>query len=222
MKEQKENEIIQESQKALKEQKEKEKQNSNDKKNNTSKNDINNKTNKEKEKENINTIKIEKIIPKKEPEINIIKNNIENNNKKELKNEEKEISEEISKSSSLSLSEKSKKNYRIKKYKNFDFYQIVKYLKRFADYLDKNNTYFTIEDKKNFINLMEYLNSKEMNDTIQFLKMTNIGNYINYINEKTSIKEFKDLTQKFLDVNKQKIQLQLFVENTLDMTEFNI
>ena len=222
MKEQKENEIIQESQKALKEQKEKEKQNSNDKKNNTSKNDINNKTNKEKEKENINTIKIEKIIPKKEPEINIIKNNIENNNKKELKNEEKEISEEISKISSLSLSEKSKKNYRIKKYKNFDFYQIVKYLKRFADYLDKNNTYFTIEDKKNFINLMEYLNSKEMNDTIQFLKMTNIGNYINYINEKTNIKEFKDLTQKFLDVNKQKIQLQLFVENTLDITEFNI
>ena len=115
----------------------------------------------------------------------------------------------------------------IKNYKNFDFYQIVKYLKRIAKYLDKNqkegkSAYFTIEDKKNFINLMEYLNNKEMDDTIQFLRITNIGNYINYINEKTKIKEFKELTQKFLENNSQKIQLQLFVENALNIKEMDI
>ena len=110
----------------------------------------------------------------------------------------------------------------IKIYKNFDFYQIVKYLKRIAEYLNKNqkegkSSYFTIEDKKNFINLMEYLNSIETNDTIEFLEITKIGNYINYINEKTTIKEFKELTQKFLENNSTKIQLQLFIENTLDI-----
>ena len=115
----------------------------------------------------------------------------------------------------------------IKNYKNFDFYQIVKYLKRIAEYLDKNqkegkDSYFTIEDKKNFINVMEYLNKKEMNDTIQFLKITNIGNYVNYIHQKTKIKEFKELTKKFLDSNSQKIQLQLFVENTVDINDINI
>ena len=68
---------------------------------------------------------------------------------------------------------------------------------------------------------MEYLNNKEMDDTIQFLKITNIGNYINYINKNTNIKEFKELTQKFLENNSQKIQLQLFVENTLDINDIN-
>ena len=68
---------------------------------------------------------------------------------------------------------------------------------------------------------MEYLNNKEMDDTIQFLKITNIGNYINYINQNTKIKEFKELTQKFLENNSQKIQLQLFVENTLDINDLN-
>ena len=66
---------------------------------------------------------------------------------------------------------------------------------------------------------MEYLINKETNNTIEFLKTTNIGNYINYINEKTKIKEFKDLTQKFLEINNQKIQLELLVENTLGIGE---
>ena len=115
----------------------------------------------------------------------------------------------------------------IKNCKNFDFYQIVKYLKRIAEYLDKNqkegkDSYFTIEDKKNFINVMEYLNKKEMNDTIQFLKITNIGNYINYINKKTKIKEFKELTKKFLDSNSEKIHLQLLVEKAVNINDDDI
>ena len=115
----------------------------------------------------------------------------------------------------------------IKNYKNFDFYQIVKYLKRIALYLDKNqkegkDSYFTIEDKKNFVTVMEYLNKKDMNDTIQFLKITNIGNYINYINKKTKIKEFKELTKKFLESNSQKIQLQLLVENAVNINDDDI
>ena len=147
---------------------------------------------------------------------------------KEKKEKEKKIfieNEDIIESQSISTSSKNESknnNTMIKSCKNYDFYQIVKYLKRIAEYLDKNqkerkNSYFSIEDKKNFINVMEYLNSKEMNNTIQFLKITNIGNYINYIHEKTKIKEFKELTQKFLENNIPKIQLQLFVENALDI-----
>ena len=144
----------------------------------------------------------------------------------EKENQEKELENEEIESESSSTSEQKENNIMIKNYKNLDFYQIVKYLKRIAEYLDKNqkegkNSYFTVEDKQNFINLMEYLNNKEMNDTIQFLKITNIGNYINYINKNTKIKEFKELTQKFLENNSQKIQLQLFVENTLDINDIN-
>ena len=139
--------------------------------------------------------------------------------KKEEKSDSKKSKQEKVESKSESLSkesiessvsfssEKKENNLMIKNCKNFDFYQIVKYLKRIAEYLDKNqkegkDSYFTIEDKKNFITVMEYLNKKEMNDTIQFLKITNIGNYINYINKKTKIKEFKELTKKFLIVKK--------------------
>ena len=150
-----------------------------------------------------------------------------NEEKKEKKEPPKEVlNEEIIESVSSSTSENKDKNIMIKSYKNFDFYQIVKYLKRIAEYLDKNqkegrNSYFSMEDKKNFIKVMEYLNSKEMDDPIQFFKTTNIGNYINYINEKTKIKEFKELTKKFLEINREKIELQLFVENTLDMKDIN-
>jgi len=149
----------------------------------------------------------------------------ENTSSKKSKEEKENIEEnEEIESESSSTSDNKENNLMVKSYKNFDFYQIVKYLKRFSEYLYKNqkegkNSYFTVEDKKNFINLMEYLNNKEMNDTIQFLKITNIGNYINYINEKTKIKEFKELTQKFLKNNSEKIQLQLFVENTLDIKD---
>jgi len=149
----------------------------------------------------------------------------ENSSSKKSKEEKENIEEnEEIESESSSTSDNKENNLMVKSYKNFDFYQIVKYLKRFSEYLYKNqkegkNSYFTVEDKKNFINLMEYLNNKEMNDTIQFLKITNIGNYINYINEKTKIKEFKELTQKFLKNNSEKIQLQLFVENTLDIKD---
>ena len=132
--------------------------------------------------------------------------------------------EEPSISSSSELKEN---NIMIKNYKNLDFYQIVKYLKRIAQYLDKNQkegkeSHFTIEDKKNFIKVMEYLNKKEMNDTIQFLKITNIGNYVNYIHQKTKIKEFKDLTKKFLVLNYKKIEMQLLVQNIVDINDINI
>ena len=159
--------------------------------------------------------------------------------KKEEKSDSKKSKQEKVESKSESLSkesiessvsfssEKKENNLMIKNCKNFDFYQIVKYLKRIAEYLDKNqkegkDSYFTIEDKKNFINVMEYLNKKEMNDTIQFLKITNIGNYINYINKKTKIKEFKELTKKFLDSNSEKIHLQLLVEKTVNINDDDI
>ena len=150
----------------------------------------------------------------KENEIKKIKEEKEPNS---IENEEIE-------SENSSISENKENNMMVKKYKNFDFYQIVKYLKRFSEYINNNlkegnNSYFTLEDKKNFINLMEYLNNIEMNDTIEFLEITKIGNYINFINEKTKIKEFKELTKKFLDNNSQKIQLQLFIENTLDIKD---
>jgi len=147
--------------------------------------------------------------------------------KKEKKEPPKEVlNEEVTESVSSSTSENKDKNIMIKSYKNFDFYQIVKYLKRIAEYLDKNqkegrSSYFSVEDKKNFIKVMEYLNSKEMDDPIQFLKTTNIGNYINYINEKTKIKEFKELTKKFLENNSEKIKFQLFVEKTLNIKDIN-
>ena len=150
-----------------------------------------------------------------------------NEEKKEKKEPPKEVlNEEVTESVSSSTSENKDKNIMIKSYKNFDFYQIVKYLKRIAEYLDKNqkegrNSYFSVEDKKNFIKVMEYLNSKEMDDPIQFLKTTNIGNYINYINEKTKIKEFKELTKKFLENNSEKIKFQLFVEKTLNIKDIN-
>ena len=159
--------------------------------------------------------------------------------KKEEKSDSKKSKQEKVESKSESLSkesiessvsfssEKKENNLMIKNCKNFDFYQIVKYLKRIAEYLDKNqkegkDSYFTIEDKKNFINVMEYLNKKEMNDTIQFLKITNIGNYINYINKKTKIKEFKELTKKFLDSNSEKIHLQLLVEKAVNINDGDI
>ena len=147
-------------------------------------------------------------------------------NSKELTNKYSD-SEEMEEPSISSSSELKENNIMIKNYKNLDFYQIVKYLKRIAQYLDKNQkegkeSHFTIEDKKNFIKVMEYLNKKEMNDTIQFLKTTNIGNYINYIHEKTKIKEFKDLTKKFLVLNYKKIEMQLLVQNIVDINDINI
>ena len=164
---------------------------------------------------------------KREERLKKLQEKYELNKIKERKELNNQIEKEEIESQSSSTSEKKENNLMIKNYKNFDFYQIVKYLKRIAKYLDKNqkegkSSYFTIEDKKNFINLMEYLNNKEMDDTIQFLRITNIGNYINYINEKTKIKEFKELTQKFLENNSQKIQLQLFVENALNIKEMDI
>ena len=134
--------------------------------------------------------------------------------------------EEIDESCSES-SEMYRENVRIKKYKNYDFYQIVKYLKRIALYLDKNNkegksSYFSIEDKKDFICLMEFLNQIELSDTIKFLKITNIGNYINFINKNTNVTEFKELTQKFLDNCSQKISIQLFVEKMINFNDLNI
>ena len=91
----------------------------------------------------------------------------ENSSSKKSKEEKENIEEnEEIESESSSTSEIKESNLMIKNYKNFDFYQIVKYLKRFSEYLHKNqkegkNSYFTVEDKKNFINLMEYLNNKE-------------------------------------------------------------
>ena len=187
-------------------------------------------TKKEKEKESPNKkIKLEGLESLKEhireKEMREKEKQKENTSSKKSKEEKENIEEnEEIESESSSTSEIKENNLMIKNYKNFDFYQIVKYLKRFSEYLHKNqkegkNSYFTVEDKKNFINLMEYLNNKEMNDTIQFLKVTNIGNYINYINERTKVKEFKELTQKFLENNSSKIQLQVFVENTLDIKD---
>ena len=161
---------------------------------------------------------------KGEDNINSKKNDFLNK-KRNLINNKDSFEEEVNISS---ISEESEKNdnLTIKKYKNFDFYEIVKYLKRFAKYIDNNEKegkkpYFNIEEQNNFISLMDYLNNIEMNDTIKFLRITNIGNYINYINKKTNIKEFKDLTQKFIDINSEKIQLQLFVENTLEINDID-
>lgn len=161
---------------------------------------------------------------KGEDNINSKKNDFLNK-KRNLINNKDSFEEEVNISS---ISEESEKNdnLTIKKYKNFDFYEIVKYLKRFAEYIDNNEKggkkpYFNIEEQNNFISLMDYLNNIEMNDTIKFLRITNIGNYINYINKKTNIKEFKDLTQKFIDINSEKIQLQLFVENTLEINDID-
>jgi len=161
---------------------------------------------------------------KEEDNINSKKNDFLNK-KRNLINNKDSFEEEVNISS---ISEESEKNdnLTIKKYKNFDFYEIVKYLKRFAEYIDNNEKggkkpYFNIEEQNNFISLMDYLNNIEMNDTIKFLRITNIGNYINYINKKTNIKEFKDLTQNFIDINSEKIQLQLFVENTLEINDIN-
>ena len=161
---------------------------------------------------------------KGEDNINSKKNDFLNK-KRNLINNKDSFEEEVNISS---ISEESEKNdnLTIKKYKNFDFYEIVKYLKRFAEYIHNNEKegkkpYFNIEEQNNFISLMDYLNNIEMNDTIKFLRITNIGNYINYINKKTNIKEFKDLTQKFIDINSEKIQLQLFVENTLEINDID-
>ena len=174
----------------------------------------------------------EKLKEQREKELKEKEKEEKNDQKKIVKNS-KELtdkysdSEEMEEPSISSSSELKENNIMIKNYKNLDFYQIVKYLKRIAQYLDKNQkegkeSHFTIEDKKNFIKVMEYLNKKEMNDTIQFLKTTNIGNYINYIHEKTKIKEFKDLTKKFLVLNYKKIEMQLLVQNIVDINDINI
>ena len=174
----------------------------------------------------------EKLKEQREKELKEKEKEEKNDQKKIIKNS-KELtdkysdSEEMEEPSISSSSELKQNNIMIKNYKNLDFYQIVKYLKRIAQYLDKNQkegkeSHFTIEDKKNFIKVMEYLNKKEMNDTIQFLKTTNIGNYINYIHEKTKIKEFKDLTKKFLVLNYKKIEMQLLVQNIVDINDINI
>ena len=174
----------------------------------------------------------EKLKEQREKELKEKEKEEKNDQKKIIKNS-KELtdkysdSEEMEEPSISSSSELKENNIMIKNYKNLDFYQIVKYLIRIAQYLDKNQkegkeSHFTIEDKKNFIKVMEYLNKKEMNDTIQFLKTTNIGNYINYIHEKTKIKEFKDLTKKFLVLNYKKIEMQLLVQNIVDINDINI
>ena len=174
----------------------------------------------------------EKLKEQREKELKEKEKEEKNDQKKIIKNS-KELTdkysdnEEMEEPSISSSSELKENNIMIKNYKNLDFYQIVKYLKRIAQYLDKNQkegkeSHFTIEDKKNFIKVMEYLNKKEMNDTIQFLKTTNIGNYINYIHEKTKIKEFKDLTKKFLVLNYKKIEMQLLVQNIVDINDINI
>ena len=174
----------------------------------------------------------EKLKEQREKELKEKEKEEKNDQKKIIKNSKELIdkysdSEEMDEPSISSSSELKENNIMIKNYKNLDFYQIVKYLKRIAQYLDKNQkegkeSHFTIEDKKNFIKVMEYLNKKEMNDTIQFLKTTNIGNYINYIHEKTKIKEFKDLTKKFLVLNYKKIEMQLLVQNIVDINDINI
>ena len=174
----------------------------------------------------------EKLKEQREKELKEKEKEEKNDQKKIIKNSREltdkySDSEEIEEPSISSSSELKENNIMIKNYKNLDFYQIVKYLKRIAQYLDKNQkegkeSHFTIEDKKNFIKVMEYLNKKEMNDTIQFLKTTNIGNYINYIHEKTKIKEFKDLTKKFLVLNYKKIEMQLLVQNIVDINDINI
>ena len=174
----------------------------------------------------------EKLKEQREKELKEKEKEEKNDQKKIVKNSKEltdkySYSEEMEEPSISSSSELKENNIMIKNYKNLDFYQIVKYLKRIAQYLDKNQkegkeSHFTIEDKKNFIKVMEYLNKKEMNDTIQFLKTTNIGNYINYIHEKTKIKEFKDLTKKFLVLNYKKIEMQLLVQNIVDINDINI
>ena len=174
----------------------------------------------------------EKLKEQREKELKEKEKEEKNDQKKIIKNSKEftdkySDSEEMEEPSISSSSELKENNIMIKNYKNLDFYQIVKYLKRIAQYLDKNQkegkeSHFTIEDKKNFIKVMEYLNKKEMNDTIQFLKTTNIGNYINYIHEKTKIKEFKDLTKKFLVLNYKKIEMQLLVQNIVDINDINI
>ena len=174
----------------------------------------------------------EKLKEQREKELKEKEKEEKNDQKKIIKNSREltdkySDSEEMEEPSISSSSELKENNIMIKNYKNLDFYQIVKYLKRIAQYLDKNQkegkeSHFTIEDKKNFIKVMEYLNKKEMNDTIQFLKTTNIGNYINYIHEKTKIKEFKDLTKKFLVLNYKKIEMQLLVQNIVDINDINI
>ena len=174
----------------------------------------------------------EKLKEQREKELKEKEKEEKNDQKKIIKNSKEltdkySYSEEMEEPSISSSSELKENNIMIKNYKNLDFYQIVKYLKRIAQYLDKNQkegkeSHFTIEDKKNFIKVMEYLNKKEMNDTIQFLKTTNIGNYINYIHEKTKIKEFKDLTKKFLVLNYKKIEMQLLVQNIVDINDINI
>ena len=186
----------------------------NDKKEEEKEIDESNKMDIEKNYKNINKLKMEgynkdKIIKEKEKETKI------------EKDEEEGSYESISINSS-NLAE----NDKIKKYKNYDFYQIVKYLKRIALVLDKSlkegkNPYFSIEEKKDFICLMDYLNNIEISDTIKFLKMTNIGNYINYINQNSNIKEFKDATKKFIENSSQKISLQLFVEKMI-INDLNI
>jgi len=154
---------------------------------------------------------IVKIIEKQNPNIINIKEEKEKYN-------EKEEEEESSSNSDI----RDGKN--IKKYKNFDFYQIVKYLQRICLYLDKCNkegkaAHFSVDEKNDFLELMNFLNNKVFDDIIKFLVTTNIGNYINFINKNTNIKSFKEITQKFIDNSSQKISIQLYVENIVNIND---
>lgn len=162
--------------------------------------------------DSFNSEKNEKI---KEKEINL-------NDKEKEKNIEKKEEEIDEESFSKSSSNSENGNDKIKKYKNYEFYHIVKYLKRVAKYLYKYHKEgkipdFNREEKKDFIVLMNFLNNIEISDTIKFLRVTNIGNYINFINKNTNIEEFKEITQKFIDNSSQKISLQLIVEKTINI-----
>ena len=160
---------------------------------------------KEKEKKPVEKPKVKE--KKDEIKITDIKNNEEKEN--ELKKEE---------------SEDENDKIEIKKYKNLSFLEIIKYLKRTSKYInnwnnqnenDKKNNILSYEEKNDFLNLMSYLNKIEVEDTIKFLKMTNIGNYINFINKNVNDSDIKTFTKKFLDVNSDKIAIQSYVEKTI-------
>ena len=143
--------------------------------------------------------------------IEVIKQANDINDIKDLEEKKKKIKELISKEninnnneSSSSETSKTKEKSGIPKKKIFKkklgekienelIYKICNFLRHLTACLVRNDNNYNFEKNKGYIfKIFEFIKEYEIQDPIEFLKKTNLGKYIKYINENVPNEEIKE------------------------------
>ncbi len=83
------------------------------------------------------------------------------------------------------------------KVENELIYKICNYLRHLTAVLVQKNTSYNFDKNKEYIcKIMNYLREYKMQDPIEFLKKTNLGKYIKYINDHTANNEIKQASSE--------------------------